>query len=528
MSTTSVTKFPTAASGSGWTNPANVYADDGSYATATTTTSQAETLRCYAFAFDIAAGEAVASLTVEGQAKVASFTGMLTLTPWTAAGSARGVPASGALGTSDTTVSKAATTNLPTIDEVNDEGFSIYVAVSSNQYPGPTASVDYVKLTVVHYTPATVTTDAVSDITQTTATCGGETTDDGSGTIAACGVCWNTSGSPTLADAHTEDDSGITSFVSSLTGLWSSTTYYVRAYATTEDGTAYGNEVSFTTLGSGSRSLVARPFTTRAAAAELVARTGDGIIDWWFEDDVLHAEVRPTDVASIPRGRWHIVSRDMPGVSVSLKMNSEDTPDIVCVVFKAFGVSDIRDGTILRAYVPAAPTSAIQRVQLVDLSGQYMAVADAESYGANVLLRISADVMTATVTAKGGLFTVDGQFRAAPLIKAGDWIDVVDLPGHVPTFITGSTYSMAERMVTLTTGGTEQRELVVPGMSALPSALRVYAGYGQKPGVVPREWEETEWEDPGERNLKPGVVPYRPGVPWVDPVPYEPGIDPWP
>jgi hypothetical protein len=37
------------------------------------------------------------------------------------------------------------------------------------------------------------------------------------------------------------------SFSSSLTGLISNTTYYVRAYATNSGGTAYGNQVSFTT-----------------------------------------------------------------------------------------------------------------------------------------------------------------------------------------------------------------------------------------------------------------------------------------
>jgi len=36
-------------------------------------------------------------------------------------------------------------------------------------------------------------------------------------------------------------------FTSSLTGLTENTTYYVRAYATNSVGTAYGNELNFTT-----------------------------------------------------------------------------------------------------------------------------------------------------------------------------------------------------------------------------------------------------------------------------------------
>ena len=40
---------------------------------------------------------------------------------------------------------------------------------------------------------------------------------------------------------------GIGIFTSNLTSLEPGTTYYVRAYATNSVGTAYGNELSFTT-----------------------------------------------------------------------------------------------------------------------------------------------------------------------------------------------------------------------------------------------------------------------------------------
>ena len=92
-----------------------------------------------------------------------------------------------------------------------------------------------------------VTTSAASNITATTATCGGNVTYDGNTTVTARGVCWNTTGSPTVSDAHTNDGSGAGAFTSSLTGLQANTTYHVRAYATNSVGTAYGNEVTFTT-----------------------------------------------------------------------------------------------------------------------------------------------------------------------------------------------------------------------------------------------------------------------------------------
>ncbi len=93
----------------------------------------------------------------------------------------------------------------------------------------------------------TVTTSSVSSITSSTATCGGNVTNDGNATVTARGVCWSTSHNPTVSNSHTTDGSGTGSFTSSITGLSANTTYYVRAYATNSAGTAYGEELTFTT-----------------------------------------------------------------------------------------------------------------------------------------------------------------------------------------------------------------------------------------------------------------------------------------
>ena len=93
-----------------------------------------------------------------------------------------------------------------------------------------------------------VTTDAITAIAGTTATGGGEVTDEGGDDVTARGVCWNTTGSPTTADSKTEDGAGDGVFVSSLAGLTKNVLYYVRAYATNSIGTAYGPEVTFTTI----------------------------------------------------------------------------------------------------------------------------------------------------------------------------------------------------------------------------------------------------------------------------------------
>ena len=98
-------------------------------------------------------------------------------------------------------------------------------------------------------TPPTVITSEVIDITETTAVSGGNVTDDGGATVTARGICWSTSQNPTIDDndGMTTDGNGIGTFTSDLVNLTANTTYYVRAYATNEKGTSYGDEMSFTT-----------------------------------------------------------------------------------------------------------------------------------------------------------------------------------------------------------------------------------------------------------------------------------------
>ena len=93
----------------------------------------------------------------------------------------------------------------------------------------------------------TVTTTS-TDIAATTATFGGEVTSEGSAAVTARGVCWSTSPRPTITNLHTTDSVGTGSFISIPTDLTPNTTYYARAYATNEVGTAYSDEVIFTTL----------------------------------------------------------------------------------------------------------------------------------------------------------------------------------------------------------------------------------------------------------------------------------------
>jgi chitodextrinase len=95
---------------------------------------------------------------------------------------------------------------------------------------------------------ATLTTTATTSIGLTTAISGGNITAEGGGAITARGTCWATTTEPTISNSKTTDGTGTGSFTSNITGLTPGTKYYIRAYTTNNAGTAYGNEVSFTTL----------------------------------------------------------------------------------------------------------------------------------------------------------------------------------------------------------------------------------------------------------------------------------------
>ncbi|MBK7712989.1 MAG: fibrobacter succinogenes major paralogous domain-containing protein [Bacteroidales bacterium] len=115
---------------------------------------------------------------------------------------------------------------------------------------------------------ATVTTTAVSAISFITATSGGAITNDGGGNITEKGVVWSTTADPTVELAtKTSNGTGTATFTSNITGLLPGTVYHVRAYATNSAGTAYGEDLTFTTT------AVAEPVLTTAAITSIAQTT---------------------------------------------------------------------------------------------------------------------------------------------------------------------------------------------------------------------------------------------------------------
>jgi len=119
-----------------------------------------------------------------------------------------------------------------------------YVRAYATNIAG-TGYVNQVSFTTSQIALATLTTTAITTITQTSAVSGGNISSDGGETITARGVCWSTNPNPTVLDSKTSNGTGTGSYISAITGLLGNTIYYVRAYATNSVGTAYGTEITF-------------------------------------------------------------------------------------------------------------------------------------------------------------------------------------------------------------------------------------------------------------------------------------------
>jgi hypothetical protein len=125
--------------------------------------------------------------------------------------------------------------------------------------------------------PAISSTTGVYSITTSTAISGGLITSDGGSTIYSRGIVWGTSTGPTIAlVTKTTDGTGVGTYTSTITGLTSGVTYYVRAYATNSIGTRYGSEISFNSL----QALATLAATTTAYPTSATTALSGGSISY--------------------------------------------------------------------------------------------------------------------------------------------------------------------------------------------------------------------------------------------------------
>ena len=106
----------------------------------------------------------------------------------------------------------------------------------------PTVPVD-----PVSYEIPTLTTVSINEVEETKAMGVGNISNNGGKIIISKGMCWATTPNPTLNNAFNNAGSGTGEFSILIEKLTPNTKYYVRSYAKNSIGTAYGNELTFTT-----------------------------------------------------------------------------------------------------------------------------------------------------------------------------------------------------------------------------------------------------------------------------------------
>lgn len=129
-----------------------------------------------------------------------------------------------------------------------------YVTPADGYNASPSSGNTRTMVTISESTSTpTVTTQAVSDISITTATGNGNVTATGGANITERGIYFSTTdgfadGAGTKVST-TGNWSTTGTFTQAISGLTANTTYYVKAFATNSVGTSYGSQVSFTTFG---------------------------------------------------------------------------------------------------------------------------------------------------------------------------------------------------------------------------------------------------------------------------------------
>ena len=142
--------------------------------------------------------------------------------------------------------------------------------------------------------PVVQTNDPVIEISATGARSGGAVISDGGSPVTARGIVWSTdlNNISVSLSTKTTNGAGLGSFVGVMTGLAPNTKYYVKAYATNSDGTAYGPSRLFTTLpansvvGANSKIWMDRNLgATRVAISSTDAAGYGDLYQWGREED---------------------------------------------------------------------------------------------------------------------------------------------------------------------------------------------------------------------------------------------------
>ncbi|MBI9066091.1 MAG: carboxypeptidase regulatory-like domain-containing protein [Salinivirgaceae bacterium] len=118
-----------------------------------------------------------------------------------------------------------------------------------------------------------VETGEISNIETTTVSISGNIISVGSSNVIQHGHCWSLTQNPTTSNYKSAlgSTSEVGVFSSSIANLTPNTTYYSRAYATNEEGTSYGSQISFTS----NEEYIAPPEVTTMETQNITSNAAD-------------------------------------------------------------------------------------------------------------------------------------------------------------------------------------------------------------------------------------------------------------
>ena len=145
---------------------------------------------------------------------------------------------------------------------------------------------DQFSFTTKSYRLPTVVTTSATNVTSTSASVGGKVTSDGGTTVTERGVVYSTSSKPTTSNNKKRSGRGTGAYSVELSDLSEGTTYYVRAYAINSKGTAYGEQVSFTTKSSTAKVRFQKMYDYPTVPAMFLYDETDTnvLAEYWFGD----------------------------------------------------------------------------------------------------------------------------------------------------------------------------------------------------------------------------------------------------